>query len=74
MDDQELENQNNQLHLDLKRYRGDEIDELAKQLFIKSYVGSMFLTDQTRAQYIALMKNSFEVAELFIQLKDQRQV
>lgn len=42
-----------------------EVRELAKELFIKSYKPDQYLTDKTEAYTVSTIKNSIAVAKLF---------
>lgn len=42
-----------------------EEKELAKEIFVKSYQTSNYLTDQNRTYIITNIRNSIEIAKLF---------
>lgn len=48
-----------------------KVEELAKELFIKSPNSGIYLTDQTRQNTVSTIKNSIEVAKLFYQILEE---
>lgn len=50
----------------------DPVLEFAKQLFLKSYKPQLFLNEQSVKQYDADIKNSIKVAELFMEMYENK--
>lgn len=50
----------------------DQVFQLAKELFLKS-TNPQFLTELSKAQYLASITNSIEVAKLFIRTYEDKQ-
>lgn len=48
-----------------------QVEELAKELFIKTYQSGTYLTDKTEPQVISRIKDVFDVANLFYKVKKE---
>lgn len=48
-----------------------QVEELAKELFIKSYQSGGWLTDKSEPQMVSRIKDVFDVANLFYKIKEE---
>lgn len=48
-----------------------QIEELAKELFIKTYQSGTYLTDKSEPQMVSRIKDVFDVANLFYKIKEE---
>lgn len=48
-----------------------QVEELAKELFIKTYQSGTYLTDKSEPQMVSRIKDVFDVANLFYKIKGE---
>jgi hypothetical protein len=51
--------------------KNKDVEQLAKELFIKTYQSGTYLTDQSEKQVVSRIKDVFDVAKLFYKIKEE---